>query len=294
MTNRRHFIQSIAAAGISSLAAAKHSEGAAVDKNSSPQALTFGLITDLHYADKDTWATRHYRDSLKKLSRAVEAFNDNGAAFAVELGDIIDSAEKEIEYGYLRSIDSIFDSFNGQRHYVMGNHDVATFTKVEFMKATGSPRNYYSFDLEGWHFVILDACYRGDGTPYNAGNFKWTDSIIPEPELAWLSRDIEDRPEGSKVILFTHQNLHNEDDDHGVKNAPDVRKVLEESGAVRAVFQGHMHTGGYAEISGIHYLTLRAGVEGPGTENNSFALVSVDDSGNITVTGKGNQESYSF
>jgi len=52
--------------------------------------------TDLHYADikpvgKGKTA-RHYRESLKKLSVAVEKFNSKGLDFAVELGDFKDRA----------------------------------------------------------------------------------------------------------------------------------------------------------------------------------------------------------
>ena len=38
-------------------------------------ALRVGLVTDLHYADKNPSGTRHYRESLAKLREAVERFN---------------------------------------------------------------------------------------------------------------------------------------------------------------------------------------------------------------------------
>ena len=91
---------------------------------------------------------------------------------------------------------------------------------------------------------------------------------------------------------FVHQNLHDEKDSHGVKNAQEVRKVLESAGNVLAVFQGHNHPGAHKKISGIHYFTLRAMVEGSIGEdrrNSSYAVVSIDKNHRITIRGFGKQ-----
>ncbi|MHC4751588.1 MAG: hypothetical protein ACYTFW_17160 [Planctomycetota bacterium] len=64
-----------------------------------------------------------------------------------------------------------------------------------------------------------------------------------------------------------------------------VRKILQASGKVLAVFQGHHHSGSYSHISGIHYYTLKALVEGSGPENNSYAIAEVHPDNSITITG---------
>jgi len=289
--SRRGFL----AAGTGAALAACQNDGSDVtlDTDLTTHPVSFGLVADLHYAGKDTWKTRCYRDSGDKLRACVETLGRLRADFIVELGDFVDKADKETEYGYLASIDGIFSTFAGDRHYVLGNHDVATFSKTEFIRGCGARKNYYSFDFYGTHFVVLDANYRRDGTPYDAGNFDWTDSAVPDSELRWLEYDLGEAS-GGRTVVFIHQNLHNERDPHGVKNAPAVRSILEKAGTVAAVFQGHMHSGGYAEIGGIPYVTLRAAVEGCGLENNSFALVEIDDAGKITVKGFGRQESYTL
>ena len=53
--------------------------------------------------------------------------------------------------------------------------------------------------------------------------------------------------------MFAHQRL-DVTNDYCIKNATDVRKVLEASGKVLAVFQGHNHKNDYNEIGGIHYM----------------------------------------
>ena len=122
---------------------------------------SFAAITDLHYADKDTWGTRHYRDSQIKLKTAVETFNGKNLRFLIELGDIIDAADKETELGYLKTINAVLKGFDGPHHYVLGNHDVATFSKDEFIAVSGMKKPYYSFDDGDFHFVVLDANFLG-------------------------------------------------------------------------------------------------------------------------------------
>ena len=36
--------------------------------------LRFGLMTDMHYADRERSGTRYYRDSMAKIEEAVEEF----------------------------------------------------------------------------------------------------------------------------------------------------------------------------------------------------------------------------
>jgi hypothetical protein len=253
----------------------------------SEQPVSCALITDIHYADKDTGGTRNYRASIRKTRLFAETLAGRNPTFAVELGDIIDKAALEDEIGYVRAIKTEFASVGVPCHAVIGNHDVATFSKDEFLAHVGGRAPWYSFDHGAWHFVVLDANFSGDGTPYDAGNFNWTDTVIPPEELSWLASDLA-AAANRKTVCFIHQNLHDEGDEHGVKNAAEVRGVLEEAGTVAAVFQGHMHWGGYAAINGIHYVTLKATVEG---DDPSFALVTLDLRDGITVEGFGREES---
>ena len=55
--------------------------------------LRFGVITDLHYADKPTAGSRHYRETLAKLADARVRFAQANPEFVVELGDFIDAAD---------------------------------------------------------------------------------------------------------------------------------------------------------------------------------------------------------
>lgn len=266
--------------------------------NAAEPVLRVGLLTDCHYADRDAAGTRHYRESLGKVAEAVAHFNDVGADVAVELGDIIDAApDVDTELGFLKSIEAEYARFHGDRHYVLGNHCVYTLTKDEFVAGTAMPSPYYSFDSGPLHFVVLDACSREDGTGYGRKNFDWTDTNIAPDQVAWLEDDLaaNERP----ALVFVHQRLDLDRDvgigkHYAIKNGPTVRGILEQSGHVLAVFQGHSHENDYRQRGGIHYCTCRAVVEGSGEASSGYAVANVYADGSIRLSGHRQQANYAW
>ena len=250
----------------------------------------FGIVTDCHYADADTVGSRYYRNSLDKLTECVELMNDQKVDFLVELGDFKDQNNPAVEQRtitYLRAIEKVFLNFKGPTYHVLGNHDMDSISKEQFLTNVENTnidlsKSYYSFDLKGVHFVVLDANYKSDGINYNHGNFNWTDANIPTAELNWLRQDLA--AARGPAIVFIHQLLDGTGPVY-VNNAADIRQILDQSGKVTAVFQGHHHEGSYSYIEGIHYYTLKAMVEGPSQENNSYAIAEIRPDKSITVTG---------
>ena len=236
--------------------------------------------------------TRHYRETLGKLDEAAEMFHELKPHFLVELGDFIDAADSvEVEHRYLKTVNAKFSQICEDRHYVLGNHCVDTLTKKEFLGGVEREKSYYSFDRQGLHFVVLDSCFRSDGKPYQRRNFKWTDANIPAEELDWLKADL--KANKKPVIVFAHQRL-DVTNNHGVKNNGAVRKLLEASGNVLAVFQGHSHQNDLKEIHGIHYCTLVAMIEGSGKQNNGYSVLEVEPNGTIRLTGFRKQRSHAW
>jgi predicted phosphodiesterase len=260
--------------------------------------LTFGMVTDIHYADIPNIDQKAYNKSLDKLKECIDTMNQHSVDFLIELGDFKDQshpASEEKTLVYLFRAEKVFATFNGLRYHVLGNHDVDCISKKQFLsvaKNTGinEDQTYYSFDRKGVHFIVLDACFDSVGRDYEKGNFDWGDPNIPEKELKWLKKDLR----GSKgpVIVFCHQLLDGEGTYH-VDNAASVRKILEQSGKVAAVFTGHYHEGQYRLINNIHYYTLKALVDGTTKTDNSYAIVSVTPS-RIKVQGFKNAEAIQF
>jgi hypothetical protein len=250
----------------------------------------FGVVTDLHYADTETRGNRYYRESVGKLQSCLPLLNSSSLDFLIELGDFKDQDEPPAEKAtlqYLRSIEAAFRQFRGPTFHVLGNHDMDSLSKIQVLSniqnsRISGPRGYYSFDSKAVHFVVLDANFSSNGQDYDHSDFDWRDCNIPAPQLAWLRADLAaaTRP----VIVFVHQLLDGEGDVF-VKNAPEVRSVLEHSGKVIAVFQGHHHEGRYTLMQAIHYCTLKAMVDGSGEDNNSCAIVEVHADGSLMVRG---------
>jgi alkaline phosphatase len=290
--NRRAFVRNgslfLLGAGLGSSSAAGLF-GAEADAK---RRVRIGLITDMHYADKAPAGSRHYRESLGKLEEAAGQFAKDKPEFVVELGDLIDAADSvEVEKGYLKRINKDFAALPGEKHYVLGNHCVFALTKEEFLEGVGQKKSYYSFDAGGFHFVVLDSCFRSDGKPYGRKNFKWTDPNIPATEVEWLKADL--KAAKGHTIIFAHQRL-DVSNNHGVKNAAAVRKVLEESGKVLAVLQGHSHKNEHKEIAGIHYCVLAAMIEGAGEQNNGYSTMDLFEGGAIRITGFRKQKKYDW
>jgi predicted MPP superfamily phosphohydrolase len=256
-----------------------------------PTRLRFGIITDLHYADIDPSGARSYRESLVKLDECIKLMNEQKVDFLIELGDLKDqdrvNPTEAKTLSYLRRIEGVFQKFDGPRYHVLGNHDVDSLSKSQFLKAARNSgiladKNYYSFSVRGVRFIVLDANFRADGAPYDRGNFTWEDANIPAAELSWMKQELASS--SKPAIIFIHQQLDGEGD-YSVKNAAEVRHILERSGKVLAVIQGHRHEGQLNIMSHIPFYTLKAVVEGSGAGNNSYALVEIDRDFNIMITG---------
>jgi predicted phosphodiesterase len=252
----------------------------------------FGMISDIHYADREPARNRYYNQSLDKLHEFIGLMNKQKVDFIVELGDFKDQdlvPNQENTLKYLTDVEAVFQQFNGPTYHVLGNHDMDGITKTQFLEHvenTGIPkdRNYYSFDRKGVHFIVLDGNYTADGKDYNADDYRGVESWIPENQVQWLREDL--KPNTLPVIVFIHQLLG---DSKGMKksaqNAAEVREVLEHSGKVLCVFEGHVNSERHSVIRLIHYYSLISTVEGNGLKNNSYVTVDVYKNGGIKIHG---------
>ncbi|MEX0780128.1 MAG: metallophosphoesterase [Balneolales bacterium] len=250
----------------------------------------FGMVTDPHFANIETKGSRFYSESLEKMQEFVALMNEEKVDFIMELGDLVNGTE-DGSTKHLEHIEAVYQEFNGPRYHVLGNHDLDSLSKEQYLSVvenTGIPNDlsFYSFDRHGLHFVVLDGTFTSDNTPYKAGNFHWTDANIPADQLNWLKADL--RNTSYPTIVCIHQLLDSNGDDIkevNINNAPEVRHVLNQHPQVLAVFQGHHHTGQYNQIENIHYYTLKAMVEGSGRQNSSYAIVDVFDDMTLSITG---------
>ena len=252
--------------------------------------LRFGVVTDVHYADRPPAGTRHYRLALGKLRACVDLMNSEKVDFLIELGDFKDQDEKpvgESTLAYLQAIEGVFAGFRGPRFHVLGNHDMDSITKEQFQSVVENAgvdraRTWYSFDRGGFHFAVLDANFRKDMVPYNRGDYDWRDANLSPAQIEWLAQDLKgaSRP----TIAFVHQRL-DEAAEGSIGNRAAVRQVLNDSGKVVLVMQGHIHQGDYQRIEGIHYYTQIASIEGDTPADATCTIVQVRPDGAVGITG---------
>lgn len=203
-----------------------------------PQPVTFAMGSDIH---KDIM-----HDADQRLQAFVEAASQAKADFIIQLGDFCQP--KPANLGFLK----IWNSFPGERHHVLGNHDMdGGFKREQTIAYLGMPAKYYSFDVKGWHFVVLDG--NDPDIPKKPG---YASRIGPE-QLAWLKEDLKKTQ--SPTVVFSHQGA-----DGALRNAAEVRAVLEEANReagrtkVVAAFCGHNHIDLDTPINGIHYLQVNS------------------------------------
>ncbi len=126
--------------------------------------LRFGLVTDIHFAHRNVHGTRYYEQSITKLSEAIDVFNRRKLDFMIELGDLKDMGdipERGQTLSFLDEIEAKFQTFDGPVYHVLGNHDMDSISKSEFLARTtnyGSAKGkpYYSFVRNQIKFIVLD------------------------------------------------------------------------------------------------------------------------------------------
>ena len=205
--------------------------------SSKNKSIRFGLVTDSHYADREPAGNRHYRESLGKMQECIEVMNKEKVDFLIHLGDFKDqdqSQKTENTLEYLRTLETEFSKFDGPRYHCVGNHDVDSITKQQFLtnvENTGIPKDksYYSFDSGDFHCVVLDSNFHEDGRDhYFKEGADWKNTNMPKSELEWLSKDLKstDLP----VLIFAHHPLHKYEAHGGsyqVRNYEEIQQILQ-------------------------------------------------------------------
>lgn len=218
----------------------------------STKVINFGLCTDVHQD--------YYPGMEDKIKTFAEAMNKEKVNFVIDLGDfVLPKAANDL---FLAN----WNLFNGPRYNVIGNHDCEYSSKstwmdyVNFTRNNGERKGYYSFDVEGFHFVVLDLNYGmmgGTIVPFDTNNGSKYDSryYINEEQLKWLKNDLEKT--NKRTILFSHEVMPKD-----MKNFEELRSVIKDANKkaqkVIAAFSGHWHVNRDELIDGVQHITLNS------------------------------------
>ena len=210
-----------------------------IGKNS--EKLRVGLIADLH--------NDIMHDGEDRLSAFLKTATSNKSDFIMQMGDFCVPKEQN------EKLIQLWNTYQNPSYHILGNHDTdGGFIRKQTMKFWGMESRYYSFDSYGYHFVILD------GNDPNPKPWSGYHRYIDQDQQNWLKQDLEKTK--LHAFIFSHQTLENEEG--GVANFTEIRRILEEANKnagmtkVVACFSGHHHTDYMTDINGIYYIQINS------------------------------------
>lgn len=226
----------------------------------------FGVFADAH--------VDIMHDIEERLKVFLDACRKENVDFIIQLGDfcypdkiqdytcsdenapvnVRNAVEKKC-YVNKDNIISAYKNFEKPSYHVIGNHDCDVCSKQEVLEYYGANYEpYYSFDVGGFHFVVLDNNnYVIDGKEYSyeRGNYfnesyrdKKPFPYVPKVQLAWLKDDLAKTK--NPTIVFSHYTLesttHDNFSDEVKQNICELMDILNSapSGAYMSIY-GHTH-----------------------------------------------------
>lgn len=196
----------------------------------------FVVITDQHW-ERNAKKSPYVINDLCKSCHVPRMFN---------LGDMADTPRQDLA-------DMMAVNFDGDIHYVMGNHDYFRPAKgkgLAYVYDSGKPmqigvreRHYYYVDnhQSKLRYIILSGFDEGV-----EGGDSWTRGF-EEAQMTWLTTEALNVENGWGVLVYMHHTHHISDDRLNVTAdvyAAPVLELLDENnagGKIIAIFSGHTH-----------------------------------------------------
>jgi Icc protein len=195
-----------------------------------------GLITDLHQD-----VIHNGSERLHVFLSHVKKINPD---FIMQMGDFAYPNDKN---------KALIDEFN-QAHpvalHVIGNHDTDSgHTKEQCLRYWKMPARYYTKEINGVCFIILDG--NDKGSPGHKGGYP---SYINDEQKIWLQQQLKqtDKP----IVIVCHQPLAGA---LAVDNAAEIQDIL--SGAsdkILLAINGHTHIDCQLFIKGVNYVHINS------------------------------------
>jgi predicted phosphodiesterase len=204
--------------------------------------LKIGICADIHL---DVMP-----DGERRLKAFIDEMNVVKPDFIIQMGDFCSPHDKNISHV------NLFRSFNGPSFHVLGNHDTDYgFSHQQVVDFWNSKGIYYSFDVKGYHVVVLNGNERPEGD-----TSRWP-SHIGNVQLDWLEKDLASTM--LPVIVFCHQGL-DVNVSGAIQYSSRIRVVFERANEaagwqkVQVVFSGHHHQDYYNIVNTIHYVQINS------------------------------------
>jgi 3',5'-cyclic AMP phosphodiesterase CpdA len=225
---------------------------------------SFVFLADIHLQPE--------LNAPKGYKKAIKLVNELHPDFVITGGDQIMDA---LGVGYERA-EMLYElyiettsEFRMPVYNTLGNHDVfglsaesgidpshPGYYKNLFQKKIG--KTYYSFDHNGWHFMVLDSIDKTADRTYIGK--------IDANQMVWIADDLKNIEKKTPIILATHipfisviRQLRNGSTEANpeswvIVNSKEVLEIFQGYN-LKLVLQGHLHSLEEINVDGITFLT---------------------------------------
>lgn len=227
------------------------------------KVLTIAHITDVHI--------RPEYNAVDRFKKCLELIRKNNVDFILNGGDSIYAADYDnITKDRVLELwkcwnDAVILVKDIPMYSVLGNHDMwwkgkgdELYGKPGVLKMLGLQNNYYSFDKNGWHFIMLDS------------NHPQTPGMLDDEQWKWFTEDVAANSQHKPTLIMSHYPLlsctgivDNKPDFigpfkvSGSYNHLDIMKFIEifnQHKNIRLCLSGHIHLLDKVWYNNVHYL----------------------------------------
>ena len=212
--------------------------------SSNAESLKFVQFSDSHISDRERNSSYKYltlsKDILKDAVMQVNLMPN--VDFVMHTGDGVDTPKESL-------IDVFIDEMNKLNvpwYMTFGNHDISIdgdVTKKFYLSKLQNgntsftfDKPYYSFEpKKGFKVIGLDTIITGKIT---------ANGEIYEEEKNWLKKEIEQTPDNTFIMIFSHVPIKEpfSSPHHKLNNEAEMQELLKSFNRPLAVFNGHYHT----------------------------------------------------
>lgn len=247
--------------------------------------MRFALISDVHFGPQAS-----HQGKLRKLTHLSEGLVASFVArmrgelrpdLVINLGDVLEDESLELDRERYARFVELLAGIGKPVLHVAGNHDTVNLSPAQLCELWGDRTSLtYSQDHGGVHFSVLRSVQHGNERVE-----------MPEEQLRWLERDLAQTALPSIVLMHHPASEMRLEGSRWFEKQPylcrivqrrALRQVIEASGKVLAVFNGHVHWNHLDIIAGIPYVTLQSLSENldddaPGRPAAAYAVCDLDE-----------------
>jgi chitodextrinase len=159
-----------------------------------------------------------------RVSDLIASFNPN---LFLYLGDVYEKGSPAEFFNWYGGDTGNFGRFRAITNPTIGNHEYLTDNAAGYFNYWNNIPNYYSYDVNGWHFVSLNS---------NAMRL----AVGPDSaQYQWLAADLASHPQACTIVYYHHP-LFNIGPEGATLEMSDIWKLMAQNG-VSIVLNGHDH-----------------------------------------------------